>query len=607
VVERHGELVLDEPQARGCQLDAQEPIVPDRARAGAPVARRSAASDALGYVLVVAATLSLCLLARTSARRAHGLLALLRPLADEVLLAADRDDPAILERCAGLADRRFSVEPAPLHRHLGWLLHECRGDWVLFFEDDEVPSQAFLHGLRPLLDERGPSQIAFPRRSSFGDGGHFVDARPADLHPRLLRNVPGLWRFPGRPHEPVEVLGERRCMEPAIYHVPAGAGADVGVPQDAPLARTLAVDRALIDAVAAGRVPDPAPRRAGPAPIEAVELAERDRFSANRPAHAETRAGGLALDRARERVAAGAWMLVSVHVHNAGGERWAAGEGAGPAVRVGARWRDDAGRELAPQRVVLPESIAAGATAWCPLSVRAPSRPGSYELELQLVHERRFGEPARLRVRVAAPAAVAEAPPLRTAEHAAAWRPERRATGIEGAHVLALESAIDSRGQLTEVCRHLWLDDAAVPEQWNLVVSGPGALRGMHWHERHLDYLTPVAGALFVGLVDLRRGSPTEGAHAMLGLAAARPEVLVIPEGVAHGMFTPRSSSLLYALTRYWNDDDEFGVRWDDPALGLPWPAQTAYATVSERDRVLPLLAEVARRPEWSGAQRAVR
>jgi dTDP-4-dehydrorhamnose 3,5-epimerase len=129
----------------------------------------------------------------------------------------------------------------------------------------------------------------------------------------------------------------------------------------------------------------------------------------------------------------------------------------------------------------------------------------------------------------------------------------------------------------------------------------------MHWHEEHVDYLTPVAGDLLVALVDLRRGSPTEGAHALLALDAACPEVLVIPEGVAHGMFTPRSSSLLYALTRYWRDDDEFGVRWDDPALGLAWPAQTAFAMVSERDRVLPPLAEVPGLPEWSGAPRAVR
>jgi dTDP-4-dehydrorhamnose 3,5-epimerase len=67
-------------------------------------------------------------------------------------------------------------------------------------------------------------------------------------------------------------------------------------------------------------------------------------------------------------------------------------------------------------------------------------------------------------------------------------------------------------------------------------------------------------------------------------------------------LFTPRSSALLYAVTRYWDADDELGFRWDDPELDLPWPTATLDAVVSDRDQAMPLLADVARLPSWSGA-----
>ncbi len=587
----------------------------------------------------MAASLSLCLLARKPATRVRALLALMRPLADEIVLAADRTgDPDILGRCAGLADRRFEVEPAPLNRHLGWLLHECRGDWVLWLEDDEVPSRALLDDLPAVLAERGPSQIAFPRRWLHGDSGRFIASAPwgGDLQTRLLRNVPGLWRFPGRLHEPIEVLGERRCAEAPIYHADLLlAGADARrakrdayearrpgllahgrpinlhyTPEDVPgleLESVPAADRALVDAVAAGRVAAPRRRRLRAARVERIDLGARDRFSAARPAHATTHRGTIELLRPRETAPPGAWLSIAARVRNRGGERWSAGEGAGPPVRVGLRWIGPSGDVFAEERLLLPESVAPGATSRVALAVRAPRRPGAYELELDLVHEHVtwFGSPARMALEVVArtPAAPTEAPrqaACRSREHAQSWVPPLRSTGIEGAHVLELEPAADERGHLTELLRHAWLPDDAVPLQWNLVVNGPRALRGMHWHERHVDYIAPVAGELVVALVDLRVGSPTERAAVTLELDAARPEVVVIPEGVGHGFFTPRSSALLYAVTRYWDEGDEFGLRWDDPALALPWPAATIDAVVSARDEAMPTLADVARLPAWS-------
>jgi dTDP-4-dehydrorhamnose 3,5-epimerase len=135
--------------------------------------------------------------------------------------------------------------------------------------------------------------------------------------------------------------------------------------------------------------------------------------------------------------------------------------------------------------------------------------------------------------------------------------------------------------------------------QWNLVVNRPGVLRGIHWHERHTDYIAPVFGAVCVALVDLRPGSPTEGRSELIEVDADAPQLVEIPVGVGHGFYAAEAAGILYAVTRYWHPDDEFGVRHDDPELGVPWPEAAAGAIVSERDLAMPLLADAQPRAPW--------
>ena len=65
---------------------------------------------------------------------------------------------------------------------------------------------------------------------------------------------------------------------------------------------------------------------------------------------------------------------------------------------------------------------------------------------------------------------------------------EVAASAIDGVRALDLDPYRDERGELIELCRHVWVEPR-VPVQWNLVVNKPGVLRGIHWHERHTDYL----------------------------------------------------------------------------------------------------------------------
>jgi len=139
----------------------------------------------------------------------------------------------------------------------------------------------------------------------------------------------------------------------------------------------------------------------------------------------------------------------------------------------------------------------------------------------------------------------------------------------------------DDRGVFTEIFRREW-DLGIDPVQWNLVHSQAGVLRGVHVHPRHDDYLLVSRGRVSVGLRDLRPGSPTEGLPALVELNADDLTGIFIPHGVAHGFYFHEPSTHLYAVSHYWDDDDEKGCLWSDPALEIPWPVTSAQ--VSRRD-----------------------
>ena len=137
--------------------------------------------------------------------------------------------------------------------------------------------------------------------------------------------------------------------------------------------------------------------------------------------------------------------------------------------------------------------------------------------------------------------------------------------------------------------------------QANLSTSAAGVLRGLHVHRQQLDHWVVLSGRAFVGLVDVRP---------MLAGTAVGPTVetrelraddwLVIPEGVAHGFLALEPLELLYLVTNWYDGTDELGFAWDDPAVGVAWPAISMTADgrpiVSERDASNPPLADLVAR-----------
>ena len=162
-----------------------------------------------------------------------------------------------------------------------------------------------------------------------------------------------------------------------------------------------------------------------------------------------------------------------------------------------------------------------------------------------------------------------------------------------GVLLTRLEAHVDDRGSFTEVFRQAW-PTGLEPVQWNVVSSAPGVLRGVHVHRRHCDFLLIVTGRASIGLRDLRPGAGDGGL--VVEMSAAEPQALTIPPGVAHGFMFHEPSIHLYSTSEYFDATDELGCRWDDPALGIPWPA--AQVQLSPRDRDLPTLAALRARLE---------
>jgi dTDP-4-dehydrorhamnose 3,5-epimerase len=121
-----------------------------------------------------------------------------------------------------------------------------------------------------------------------------------------------------------------------------------------------------------------------------------------------------------------------------------------------------------------------------------------------------------------------------------------------------------------------------------------GTLRGLHLQlNRPQDKLIRVIeGEVYDVAVDVRRGSPTFGRWVAVTLSAENFTQCYVPKGFAHGFYVVSPvAQVEYKCTDLYDPASEIGIRWDDPALGIPWPVIDPILSV--RDRRHPPLADV--------------
>ena len=176
------------------------------------------------------------------------------------------------------------------------------------------------------------------------------------------------------------------------------------------------------------------------------------------------------------------------------------------------------------------------------------------------------------------------------------------AESIDGVRLVNLREFAEARGSFTELFRAEWFPQTSWTDvQCNRSVSIQGVVRGLHFHRQQVDFWHCIDGRVRVGLYDLRTSSPSCDVGLTFDLSADEPMGLYIPEGVAHGYLALTDMTIFYVVNRYYNPDDEFGVTWNDPDLGLNWGSadlDLSDAIVSERDASNPSLHELPNRPE---------
>ena len=123
--------------------------------------------------------------------------------------------------------------------------------------------------------------------------------------------------------------------------------------------------------------------------------------------------------------------------------------------------------------------------------------------------------------------------------------------------------------------------------QDNHSCSSRGVLRGLHYQlppYAQGKLVRVVKGAVFDVAVDIRKDSPTFGQWVGIELSDKNKKMFWIPEGFAHGFIALEDEShFLYKTTNYYSKESERCIKWNDPTIGIEWPANFE-PILSEKD-----------------------
>jgi dTDP-4-dehydrorhamnose 3,5-epimerase len=121
--------------------------------------------------------------------------------------------------------------------------------------------------------------------------------------------------------------------------------------------------------------------------------------------------------------------------------------------------------------------------------------------------------------------------------------------------------------------------------------SVKGVLRGLHFQKTHAQgkLVRAIEGEIFDVAVDLRANSPSHGKWHAVVLSGEKQNQLYISEGFAHGFLVLSDTAVFaYKCTDFYYPQDEGGVIWNDPAIGIQWPDLDMDYILSDKDKNLP-------------------
>ncbi len=131
--------------------------------------------------------------------------------------------------------------------------------------------------------------------------------------------------------------------------------------------------------------------------------------------------------------------------------------------------------------------------------------------------------------------------------------------------------------------------------------SSQGVLRGLHYQLRQPQgkLVRVVNGEVFDVAVDIRKGSPSFGQWTGARLSGETHAMMYVPPGFAHGFCVlSERVDFLYKCTAFYDPEDEQGIAWDDPAIGIDWPGGPFQLSAKDQAN-LPLADMTDRLPDY--------
>ena len=167
---------------------------------------------------------------------------------------------------------------------------------------------------------------------------------------------------------------------------------------------------------------------------------------------------------------------------------------------------------------------------------------------------------------------------------------------IEGLYVIEPTVFKDERGYFMETYNQNDFKEAGLDMtfvQDNQSMSVKGVLRGLHFQKQYPQgkLVRAVRGTVFDVAVDLRSDSKTYGKWFGVTLSAENKKQFFIPKGFAHGFIVLSDyAEFCYKVTDFYHPNDEGGLLWKDPEIGVEWPMPEGMTeedlTLSDKDKV---------------------
>ena len=163
--------------------------------------------------------------------------------------------------------------------------------------------------------------------------------------------------------------------------------------------------------------------------------------------------------------------------------------------------------------------------------------------------------------------------------------------GIDGLCLIEPTVHGDERGYFMETFNENDMKEAGLDYHFvqdNQSRSVKGVLRGLHFQKEHpqTKLVRVIRGEVFDVAVDIRPGSKTYGKYHGEILSEENKKQFLIPKGFAHGFLVLSDvAEFCYKCDEFYHPEDESGIIWNDPSIGIDWPAEGLALIMAERDK----------------------